>query len=224
MHDESDATPELAAESADAAGLGPDGVALYAGTDVAAAATDPEDAVDTVMHCYVGVPRQSAEPLRKIGSVLILAHDMDAVREWLVLAELTHVGSLPLRMSGDFQVAPVESSEDRDAALGVLAGAQCLPDDALQQAFRMPLRTLNQVKVFVARKGSTAVASMVTARVGRLVGIWAMGTIPEYGRTRAGNALLRGVIRYHLARGASTFLLGSRSAPLAWLRPLIRSS
>jgi hypothetical protein len=214
----------MVVELAEAVGLGPDDIAPYAGTDVAAATTRPGDEAETVMHCYVGVPRQSVETLRKAGSVLILAHDMDVVREWLVLAELTHVGSLPLQMSGDFQVAPAESSEDRDAALGVLAQTQWLPDDALQQAFRRPLRTLNHVKVFVARKGSTAVASMVTARVGRLVSIWAMGTIPEFGRTRAGNALLRGVIRYHLARGASTFLLGSRSAPLAWLRPRIRST
>ncbi len=224
MNEGLEAASGLDAESADAEVLKVDSTALDAGTDVFAASTGQGDDVDKVMHCYVGVPRQGADTLPKLGSVLILAPDMDAVMEWLVLAELTHVGSLPLQMSGDFQVAPAETQEDCDAALGVLARAQWLPDDALQQAFRVPLRTLNHVKVFVARKGTTAVASMVTARVGRLVGIWAMATIPEYGRTRAGNALLRGVVKYHLARGASTFLLGSKSAPLAWLRPSARSS
>jgi hypothetical protein len=204
--------------------------------DNPAASSGAGKQIGKMMRCYLGARRreardargdqesdlasqrhQSADALNRLGSAFIFVPDISSVSDRLLLArewELRYVGSLPLDPPDNgFQVAPVETEQDRQEAMEVLARTHGLTDDVIQQAFKAPLGTLKSVKVFLARNGATAVATMVTSRVGQAVGIRAMGTLPKYARTTAGHALLRGVMAYHVGRGASSFFLGSKSTP-----------
>jgi GNAT superfamily N-acetyltransferase len=79
----------------------------------------------------------------------------------------------------------------------VLTKAFAAPPGVVERAFAPALLSLPDLDVFVLRLKGEAVSAVVTTRSDGLVGIWAMGTIPEARRERFGRRLLEAVIDIH---------------------------
>jgi ribosomal protein S18 acetylase RimI-like enzyme len=67
------------------------------------------------------------------------------------------------------------------------------------------------VDYFLSRVDGHAAASVTTARLGRLVGIYNVGTRPALRRRGAASAAMTAALRYHIERGVQVFTLGASS-------------
>jgi hypothetical protein len=69
------------------------------------------------------------------------------------------------------------------------------------------LEAAPDVDFWLARVDGVAAAAVGTARVGPVVGVYAMGTVPELRRRGAGAAALGFAMQSHIDRGAEAFVL-----------------
>jgi hypothetical protein len=94
--------------------------------------------------------------------------------------------------------------------------------EALAESFAVPIeacaaflgtswRDSPEVDLFMSRVDGQAAAALATARVGEIVGVYAMGTRPDLRRRGAGAAVLTAAMRHHVARGAQAFVLQASS-------------
>jgi len=136
---------------------------------------------------------------------------------------LIHAGSMPLMTrdghglpaaagAGACVVTRVVSAADLVAALSIMAQANALPEDAVQQTLGPGLLDAPGIDVFLARQGDRPISTVTTTRHGTTVGIWTMATSPESQRAGAGRVLLTAVMAWHRASDAHLFYLGATAA------------
>ena len=140
-----------------------------------------------------------------------VAHDLD----------LQHAGQIPLMTyhpsdttiePTDYQIERVENAEELQDVSRILASAFELPLESCNRVLGETLLEGLGLDIFLARENSNAVSTLQSTRAGDIVGIWAMGTMPEHQRKGAGRALLDYVLAYHHARGAKLFYLWATEA------------
>ena len=93
------------------------------------------------------------------------------------------------------------------AIADVLADAFGAPYDACRGYIGTSRRDTPGVDFFLANLEGRGAAALTTARVADTVGVFALGTRPDQRRQGAAAAALTSAMRYHLERGATTFVL-----------------
>ena len=183
-------------------------------------------------YIVVGDAPRAEEAFRDLGAICVdrkipfLAILGPAVAEELADAAtelgLRHAAAFPLMLCETPNVRPgvvegadvvrVETAESLRDSAAVLSGAFELSTDSVIRTW--PIETLENpvLDIFVARLEGRTVSSVTTTIHDDLVGIWAMGTAPEYRRRGMGRFLLTEVMAAHVRRGARHFFLGATPA------------
>ena len=113
----------------------------------------------------------------------------------------------PRADSAEIRVVRARHDRDVEAVADVLADAFGAPYDACRGYLGTSRRDTPGVDFFVAALEGRGAAALTTARLGDVVGIFALGTRPDQRRQGAAGAALTAAMRYHLDRGAATFVL-----------------
>jgi GNAT superfamily N-acetyltransferase len=139
-------------------------------------------------------------------------------------AELQDGGTVPLMIlrpsphamlpigSGDLQIERVHDETGLREANRILAAAFESPLDAVDRVCTPMLLEMPGFDLFLARRAGEPAGILMTVRHGPVIGIWTMGTRPEYQRQGIGRHLLNAAIRHHLDLGAETFYLAAFEA------------
>jgi GNAT superfamily N-acetyltransferase len=108
---------------------------------------------------------------------------------------------------GDLQIQHVDDKAGLRAANRITAAAFETPVDVVDRVWTPMLLEMPGLDFFLARRDETAISVVVTVRHGPVIGIWAMGTLPDHQRQGAGRQLLTAALRHHLQLGAESFYL-----------------
>ena len=109
-------------------------------------------------------------------------------------------------------VQPVETRDDARDMAAVLAAGYQIPLESALRAVPLETARVPGIEIHLARVEGKAVSTVSTTRHDRIVGIWAMATLPEQQGKGVGKALLSQVMDAHRHRGAETFFLGATPA------------
>ena len=169
---------------------------------------------------------QAEERLREFGQVIqarnlpILLLLTEGVSNQLapVARELglQYAGQIPLMTyrpsdgraeARTYQVERVENEQNLQAASRIIASAFGFPLESVNRVNGPMLLDGPGVDIFLARQNGNPVSAVASTRAGSTVGIWGMGTSPEFQRKGAGRALLDYVIAYHYEHGIKLFYL-----------------
>jgi GNAT superfamily N-acetyltransferase len=115
-------------------------------------------------------------------------------------------------MDGDLRVERVHDETGLREANRIMAAAFESPIDVVDRVWTPMLLEMPGFDLFLARRAGEATGQVMTTRHGPVIGIWTMGTRPEYQRQGIGRHLLDAVIRHHLELGADTFYLAAFEA------------
>lgn len=137
-------------------------------------------------------------------------------------AGLVHVADWPLMVCPASSVVahekegivvhPVETEADARDAAAALSGAFRVALDSTLRAVPFETACVPGIEIYLARVDGKAVSTVSTTRHDRIVGIWAMATLPEHQGKGAGKVLLSQVMERHRRRGAESFFLGATAA------------
>ncbi|HEY7032263.1 MAG TPA: GNAT family N-acetyltransferase [Thermomicrobiales bacterium] len=139
-------------------------------------------------------------------------------------AELQDGGTVPLMVyqpapdslhptsGGELQIKRAEDASDLRDANRVTAAAFETPVEVVDRVWTPMLLEMPGLDFFLARRGDTTISAVMTVRHGSVIGIWAMGTLPEYQHQGAGRQLLDAALRHHLNLGAKTYYLAAFEA------------
>jgi GNAT superfamily N-acetyltransferase len=181
---------------------------------------------------YIVVATDSADIVPTFESYLTVCDERDLpfaamfdpeVDESLLLAAersgLVHAGAWPLMLCPahgvqgyprpGVEVLPLESAADAEGVAAALAGAFSMPINSARRTRPLEICRMPGFEIYVAREDGRVVSTVSVTRHDRLVGIWAMGTLPEAQGKGAGKALLSQVMLEHCGRGAEAFFLGA---------------
>jgi GNAT superfamily N-acetyltransferase len=157
--------------------------------------------------------------VRRLGLPCMLLLTNDASERLAPTAKefgLGHVGSVPLMIlepshelptSADFAVEQVSDDGGRVNAAALVARAFDIPLASMNRVLGPAILDEPDVKLYVARRDAVPISTVSTTRAGDTVGIWSMGTPPEFQRQGAGAATLASVINAQRRQGAKRFYL-----------------
>ena len=171
--------------------------------------------------------RAFAEILRelRLPAIVLLARSVsDRLAPAAGQLGLQPVGGLPLMVrgaeaasverddGGRYHVARVATPEDLGEVCRLAADAFGLPIDSVARVLDPGKLAAPDVDFFLTRREGQPVSTVLTTGSGEVIGIWNMGTPPEYQRQGAGRATLEAAMAYHRERGARLFYLGATPA------------
>lgn len=95
------------------------------------------------------------------------------------------------------------------SAREIIASAFQLPLDAIKRAFGDELLKNDRVRIFLGATSDRYTSALITTRHRKTIGIWCMGTLPEFQRQGIGRAALEFALQWHTSHGAESFFLCS---------------
>jgi len=109
----------------------------------------------------------------------------------------------------EYRVILARKQSELTAAREIIAAVFQLPLDAVVRAFGDGLLENDRVGIFLGAASDRFTSALITTRHGRTVGIWCMGTLPEFQRQGRGRTILEFALQWHITHGAESFFLCS---------------
>jgi GNAT superfamily N-acetyltransferase len=180
---------------------------------------------------YVGEGQAAEARLREIchrmaggnlpGLVVIAPAIADELAPVAQSLGLLPVGTMPLMTyqptkapgstpaTGPYTVNKVQTTAELEDVKDVLSGAFQLPRAPMDRVLIPAMINVPGITFFLTHCAGQPVSAVMTTTTDHVVGIWSMGTIPEWQRQGAGRATLTAVLVHHVTRGARLFYLGA---------------